>query len=351
MSKALSIVIRPDYLTLCEGNHCAAAILDLFRRWTFYKKNKGGEAGAWIYKSQPNMAADMFGLFGENKVAAALNYLCDKGFLKWRHNPHSRQNKTRQYRFEDAAVKAALKLQNETLKAQNQGLETSEQRVEALELSSQGHKNAASDSKNQSDSSSKSLSDQSSSHPPPDDDWKPFLQFEEIFHCSPETDIRTALIREYKRLGEAQAVVVLERCRPSARTWKYLLTSLTNEHSNEGSDGAKWRDDQYGVNVPTPAPDTPTLSAEESEPTKRESNRWPLAIATLEVRLDRREFDAWMRGAELLSLEDGTCRVGVRTAHAAAMLKQRLAVQVRGILSDILGEIKTVEFETLEVQA
>ena len=103
---AFPITIKPELVEICEGDHCAAAILDLFTRWTVGKDKRG--QSPWIYKKRTEMRDDLLGMFGLNRVAGALIKLRAWHYLQHRQNPHNGQDKVLQYRLDQNAVAEAL---------------------------------------------------------------------------------------------------------------------------------------------------------------------------------------------------------------------------------------------------
>lgn len=120
------VIIREDYLAICEGDHCAAALLNVFEYWTNVKlANKeqaeidnaianaeGVEAkqsvDLWIYKRVPDLKDELLGLFGESKISAALGILHDHGFIVKRTNPRFKWDKTMQYMVITEAIENSL---------------------------------------------------------------------------------------------------------------------------------------------------------------------------------------------------------------------------------------------------
>lgn len=119
------VVIREDYLRIADGNHCAAALLNIFEYWTNIKAGQRDQAvienqiaavgGAspvddtlWIYKSIPALKAEMMGLFGDTKVSAALKLLEQKGFIESRNNPKYGWDRTLQYLLKIEVVQALI---------------------------------------------------------------------------------------------------------------------------------------------------------------------------------------------------------------------------------------------------
>jgi len=119
------VIIREDYLIICDDNHCAAALLNIFEYWTNIKlgnqeqaqvENKIAAAGGaapvesdlWIYKSIPELQTECMGLFGETKISKGLKFILDKGFIESRNNPKYGWDRTLQYRFQFEAVQAVI---------------------------------------------------------------------------------------------------------------------------------------------------------------------------------------------------------------------------------------------------
>lgn len=119
--------VRADYLMICEGNQCAAAILNLFEFWTDVKidsndqkqieneiaRSKGRkhlhDLTLWIYKSQPEMRKELLNLWSEDMIKKALDLLInEKKFLKKRNNPKNKWDRTLQYLFIITAVQKAI---------------------------------------------------------------------------------------------------------------------------------------------------------------------------------------------------------------------------------------------------
>lgn len=129
------VIIREDYLAICEGDHCAAALLNIFEYWTNVKlanqeqvviENdiafaEGLEAtwdtGLWIYKRVPDLKDELLGLFGESKISAGLAILHEHGFIIKRTNPRFKWDKTLQYMLVIEAVENSLsKIQSRSRK-------------------------------------------------------------------------------------------------------------------------------------------------------------------------------------------------------------------------------------------
>jgi len=151
------VIIRKDYLDMCEGDHCAAAILNVFEYWHGVKlanasqaeiENKIAaaegsplvEADLWVWKSIPDLISDLLGLFGETKVSKSLSYLCESGYLERRRNPKYSYDRTMQYRFNAEAIQAILRppcRENTASMALNNGLSSRENTAAIPEITTE----------------------------------------------------------------------------------------------------------------------------------------------------------------------------------------------------------------------
>lgn len=120
------VIIRQDYLALCNGDHCAAALLNIFEYWTNVKLggvqqatianeiavSEGQEptqdTELWIYKRIPDFHAELMGLFGEKKIGTGLQTLKDLGFIYTRTNPKHKWDKTTQYLLNIETLNCAI---------------------------------------------------------------------------------------------------------------------------------------------------------------------------------------------------------------------------------------------------
>lgn len=137
------LIIREDYLAICDKNHCAAAILNVFEYWTNIKigqrsqaksENEIARAGGadevdeslWIYKSVADLQVELMGLFGETKISSSLKAIESKGFLDTRNNPKYGWDRTIQYLFKTEVIQSVISrngsLKNKKSKPRNNGL-------------------------------------------------------------------------------------------------------------------------------------------------------------------------------------------------------------------------------------
>lgn len=121
-----NIVIRRDFLDICESKHCVALVLSQMMYWhevkvahrsQAYAANRQARAtgkpadqhtDVWVWKKQAELKTEIFGTHGERAIADALAYLVDRGFLSERRNPYNQYDRTLQYRFEVEAVQGAV---------------------------------------------------------------------------------------------------------------------------------------------------------------------------------------------------------------------------------------------------
>ena len=71
---------------------------------------------------------------------------------------------------------------------------------------------------------------------------------------------------------------------------------------------------------------------------------WRATLGQLQLRLSRATFDTWLKGAELVSYEDGEFVVKVRHAFAKDWLEQRLQKEITETLSRIFARAVRVTF-------
>lgn len=127
------VLIREDYVAICDGNHCAAAILNVFEYWTNIKLGQSEQAsienqiaaagnvagvddGLWIYKSVADLKKELIGLFGDSTISKALTLIQSKGLIEQRNNPKYGWDRTLQYLFKTETVQSLI-LTNGSLKS------------------------------------------------------------------------------------------------------------------------------------------------------------------------------------------------------------------------------------------
>lgn len=74
------------------------------------------------------------------------------------------------------------------------------------------------------------------------------------------------------------------------------------------------------------------------------AHHWSAALGQLQLEMPRASYDTWVRGAELISCEDGSYIVGVQNAYARDWLEDRLLSTAKNILAGIAGRTVALRF-------
>lgn len=139
------VIIRKDYLDLCNGNSCQAAVLAVMEYWTNIKLAQREQAeitnekestlnepafqdaSLWIWKTYEQLVHDLLGVYSRNSVIAAIQTLENRSLIFSRTNPRYKWDRTKQYMLNIDAVQTAIsndpsskkgrsKADNETIK-------------------------------------------------------------------------------------------------------------------------------------------------------------------------------------------------------------------------------------------
>ena len=130
------VLIREDFLRLCEGKPEPAILLAILEYWTKVKIGMNiqlseendirrledlppidVELDLWIWRTQEDLIADSLGLLSKFKLKKAIKYLVDKGYIQIRTHPRYRWDKTYQYRLNLKTLREDLKKVHQTLGA------------------------------------------------------------------------------------------------------------------------------------------------------------------------------------------------------------------------------------------
>jgi len=120
------VLIKEDFVKLCEGNTTAACLLSIFEYWTNIKlenkkqvsienkfRVKGGfepkTENTWIYKTPLQLSKDSLGLLKLYDIRKNLKYLFEKGYLKRRNNPLYKWDRTFQYQLQVEKINACIR--------------------------------------------------------------------------------------------------------------------------------------------------------------------------------------------------------------------------------------------------
>lgn len=71
---------------------------------------------------------------------------------------------------------------------------------------------------------------------------------------------------------------------------------------------------------------------------------WQAALGTIQMQTPRHEFDTWLRGTTLLTLENGTATIGTSSPFHKERLENRYMAPVRRSLGDVVGFPVQVRF-------
>lgn len=71
---------------------------------------------------------------------------------------------------------------------------------------------------------------------------------------------------------------------------------------------------------------------------------WQAALGQLQMEMPKAAFDTWVRGAELISYEDGSFIIGVQNAYARDWLESRLSSKVNRLLTGIMNRSVEIRF-------
>ncbi len=75
-----------------------------------------------------------------------------------------------------------------------------------------------------------------------------------------------------------------------------------------------------------------------------EARSWEMAYNQLSLQLDRASFQAWLRGAVFVGMDDDKYIIRVKTGYARDMLQHRLYRNVRRALRDVTGQAVEIRF-------
>ena len=96
------VILRADYLRICNGLQCEAILLNVFEHW----RNSVGEK--WIYRTIDQLVEDMCGIYKYTRVKKAIKWLVDNHRIYQRHNPERKNDRTYQYWFNAEYVQALV---------------------------------------------------------------------------------------------------------------------------------------------------------------------------------------------------------------------------------------------------
>lgn len=115
-------ILRKSFITICNGDRCAAMLLADFEYWHNVKlageeeeirkaRDQPGyvpNLSLWVYKSADDLTTDLLGEYGRNKVLGGVALLLTMGFLITRPDNRNNFSKGRWFLLQPDTVNAAL---------------------------------------------------------------------------------------------------------------------------------------------------------------------------------------------------------------------------------------------------
>jgi hypothetical protein len=108
----LFVILRRDYMALCDDDACAAMLLHVFEHWTNTKlreREERGRGDEWIFRSREDLRGDdLCCAFGLDRLDQAIDHLHRRGYIDRRNNPRHPWDRKLQYRFKIEEVQQAI---------------------------------------------------------------------------------------------------------------------------------------------------------------------------------------------------------------------------------------------------
>lgn len=141
------VVVREDFMRVCEGQRESAVLLSILVYWTEVKvgmlnqighENEAREKeglqpidpdGLWIWKSYDDFIGESLGMLTRYSLKKAISHLKKLGILEVRKNPRYNWDRTNQYRINLQTLINELKKVHESLEAHDR-LKSTDGRVE-----------------------------------------------------------------------------------------------------------------------------------------------------------------------------------------------------------------------------
>lgn len=98
--------LEEDYLAICHGNHCKAAILAILEQWANSKL--ANKLSLWTYLSYSQWEKSMFFLYKRKAIMKALAELVTDGFIKQRSFIDENNQKSYEYQLDIEVVQKEL---------------------------------------------------------------------------------------------------------------------------------------------------------------------------------------------------------------------------------------------------
>ncbi len=100
--------VRQPLIDICDGYHCAAALLDALIRMSWDGASKPQGKGIWISKNASQWSEDLCGHYRESTIRGGFKTLLMKGYISKRMNPSNPFDRVAQYQIDFEEVIEAL---------------------------------------------------------------------------------------------------------------------------------------------------------------------------------------------------------------------------------------------------
>jgi hypothetical protein len=393
--------IRMEYVAICDGNSCAAAILNEFEFWTSCRLNgrvwQPDDDSLWIYKRQSDMRGILWDLFTEHNIKPAFKLLVERGFLEKRPNQRSTLDKTLEYRFNLDAVQADIDFwtadflparrtpvrevtgdlstgqgrpmeKSSTTNGRSQAtyaevtgdpvlesldsesLLESESRVPAVDSRASAHEAAAAafpSAVNPKIFTFQGASSPSPPYPPLPDDAHIIARFNAVIGFEPQELLRRQVEDWGARLPDAKVRYAFdEAVKHDRRNWPYVAEILERQWA-EQCEQERRASLSSGYEAATgDRQQLPKPPQYDGDP--EIVDRWHAAYSQIEMQLDRATFHTWLRDLVLLDVQGDVLQIGVRNALALEQCQYRLYRNLHRIVRDSFGRPIELVFVDLE---
>ena len=125
-SQSRYVTIRQDFIELCNGDHCQAALVGVLERWTNWSIDKSYQISAhnaaakkenkelependyFFYLSGEQLELELLGLYSREKISKSMQLLITAGFVISRSNPKFKWDRTKQYALKIESILKTL---------------------------------------------------------------------------------------------------------------------------------------------------------------------------------------------------------------------------------------------------
>lgn len=394
--KLHKVIIRVEYLAVCNGNPCAAALLNAFERLTAWKRSNGQRD--WVDWDAQEWREKLLDTFSASAIKRALKEMRDAGLLVTAPAGSHKYDRKLKYAL---AVDVVQDVVNAVLRpdegeitetdtcsgeistmdrtktnasiGQNPPMHRSKTDVSTLEdqvsTDQESFKQESTDQEAATERAAaaadrhatiqreksnfqnvfQGLSNRARLLTTPPSSALPPLHEEAVRTFEANIGkageaVREAICAAAEEHGEALVIEKIELAvKRGARSWLYIekmLPVMAEPRTwNEGADAT-----ERLINT--------GYSYLEMERQRRDAERaamsadervWADTLYLLELQMPRETFDLWVRGATLIGVEDNRYVIGVANIYARDMLNTRLHLTVQRALREHAGQQATVQ--------